>query len=116
MIVKLTDKERDEIAYQADYNHNRLWSAISDSLVELDDEDNEYGVDEGPDNEIAEEVMDAFWEAQETDQREGGVEVYPTRDDSPGRVGTRLSIVGQSIVRHMDFGLAYGFNDDDWER
>ncbi len=133
MIVELTDAEIAEIDYQADYQHNRVWDAIRESFLKLDDADDEYAVYEGDDNEIAEEVMDAFWEAQETDQSRGRTSrlpsgaaragrdvepdaVYPTRDDlGRGGMGTRLSMLGQRIVNHMDYGLAYGFNDDDWQ-
>lgn len=106
MIVKLTDKQYKAIGFWASRGYP-VWQAIYDSLVELEDDDGdptgEYGVDEGDDGETAQELLDAFYEEQES-----GHDPFQGVTDDVREVADR-------IYDHMNYGLSYGFEEHDWE-
>lgn len=106
MIVRLTDKQMKAINFWSSRGYP-VWSAIEDSLEPLEDEDgeytDEYGVSEGDNGETAEEIMEAYHEELEA----GHDPLQGVSDD--------VRAIAQRIVDHMDYGLAYGFEEHDWE-
>ena len=106
MIVEMTQAEYDGIAFWAARGYP-AWQAVYDSLVPLEDEEGEpsgeYGVAEGEDQETAQELMDAVYEEQEAGH------------DPWQGVPENIAAIADSIHDHMNYGLAYGFDDDDWE-
>lgn len=101
MIVRLDMKQVQEIDRKADRDHDRFWSAVRDSLEHY--RNDRWRVVTGDHNEYAEEILDAWFAAQE----EGEDNPYMTIDDE------QVQAVGDKIFDHMNYGLAYGFDDDD---
>ena len=101
MIIRLDSEQVKAIDRRADWEHDRFWGAIRDSLEHY--RNDRWRVVPGDDYEYAEEILDAWYQAQE----EGEANPYMTIDDE------QVQAVGDKIYDHMNYGLAYGFDDDD---